>query len=51
MDRLQQTIRKEITVGVLAGGLCLALLIWFLAYTQEKVNAFSTYTVLPEYLQ
>jgi hypothetical protein len=40
---LQQIIRKEITAGVLLGGLCVAGIIWFLAYSTEKTTAFSLY--------
>ncbi len=40
---LQKTIRKEITAGVLLGGLCLAGIIWFFAYSTEKTTAFSFY--------
>lgn len=41
---LQATVRKEVTYGVLAGGLILALIIWFLAYTQSKADAFTEFT-------
>jgi len=47
---LQQTIKKEITIGVLTGAMCLTLVLWFLAYNQEKSNTFLLYTVSAEYL-
>ena len=40
---LQQIIRKEITAGVLLGGLCMAGIMWFLTYSAEKTTAFSLY--------
>jgi hypothetical protein len=40
---LQQTIRKEITAGVLLGGLCMAGIMWFLVYSAEKTESFSFY--------
>lgn len=36
-------VRKEITIGVLGAGLILACMIWFLAFTQTKADAFNEY--------
>jgi hypothetical protein len=41
---LGQIVRKEITAGILLAALCLSGIFWFLAYTQEKAEAFNMFT-------
>ncbi len=41
-------VKKQITIGVLAGAMCFTLILWSLSYLQEKVNAYTEYS-LPEY--
>ncbi len=43
MHKLDQTVNRSLSAGVLFGGMCLALVIWFLAYTQAKVDAFTSF--------
>ena len=40
MHRLDKTVNKALSAGVLLGGLGIALVIWFLSYTQARVDAF-----------
>jgi len=44
---LNSTVRNEITIGVLIGGLCVAVILWFLVYTQEKLDTFASFTTYP----
>jgi hypothetical protein len=44
---LQNTVKREITIGVLVGGVCISLIMWFLVYTEEKAQAFDRYSTTP----
>jgi hypothetical protein len=37
-------VKKEISIGVLLGGLILSCVLWFLAYTTEQATAYSELT-------
>ena len=50
MHKLTQTVNSSVTAGILLGGLGLACLIWFLAYTQERVDAFNEGTTASIYM-
>ncbi len=45
MDFLFKVVRKEISAGILVGGVCLSGILWFLVYTQEKVSTFSAFSI------
>lgn len=47
--KLQSIVNRQITAGVLIGGICVACLMWFLAYNQQKLEAFNTYTAYSQY--
>jgi uncharacterized membrane protein len=51
MHRLTQTVNRSFSTGVLLGGFALALVIWFLAYTQAKVDGFSENMIVAMYTQ
>lgn len=40
MHKLDQTVNRAVSTGILIGGLGLALMIWFLSYQQAKVDSF-----------
>ncbi len=42
---LYSTVRKEITAGVLLAGLFLSCMVWFVAYNQEKAQAFTAFSI------
>jgi hypothetical protein len=47
---LQKTVRNEISAGVLMGGLFVACLLWFLAYTTDKATAYYEFAPANAYL-
>lgn len=46
---LQKKVKNQVAIGVLIGGMCIALILWYLAYTQQRVDAFSNLTIPSEY--
>jgi len=43
MNRLNQTVNRAVSAGILLGGACIALVFWYLSYTQAKVDAFTEF--------
>ena len=51
MNSLQKTVSRQITIGFLLGCFFLAAFLWFLAYTQERVDAFAEFDPVGAYLE
>lgn len=51
MHRLDKTVNKALSAGVLLGGVGLSLVIWFLSYTQARVDAFIENAPATAYLE
>lgn len=51
MHKLDKTVNKALSAGVLLGGVAISLVVWFLSYTQARIDAFIENAPATAYLE